>query len=968
MGSIARTAATGERPEVDSRRQDGFVGRTGQLATLAQLHVESTTRGRVVLIEGVAGAGKSRLIERFLADARDVGLLLKSFCYGSAEAGPYFPFLQALNTIELAGRLPPDWQSRGLVSADWRKLSGDARGQRARFLKEVSRAILDVARSSKTVLVVEDLHWADVGSLLLLNALLDAGAPGLFVICSTRTDEEALSETLQLLARLQQGAHRMTLPGLDLEEVGDLVARLAGPGLLAPDELRDAQELTDGNPLFLRELVLHLQETGQLQRQTLREAVTEALPSRMLGDLIDARLSLLPSRPRATIEAASVVGREFSAKLVAQVMGQPVSVTVDDLAVAVAKGFLRPQDTAHVGSYTFAHPLIQTRLYQSLVPSTRRAWHKRVARAGANEPPMALAHHYALGFGREAEAEAVRYCTTAAEQSEGVLAYETAAHFWDLALSCTDEDSLPLNAMLQRRLGWALWAAGNWTRATDVWNTAAQLFGALGDVDHEAELALALGDMLRFRLDLPRAVHWLERALTLLPEQAAEQRARALALLGSIRCLDAPGHDGLDLLQRAYHAAPNSHVDPIVAYWLAYGFLVSGDEARAHAISAEAIEEAQRTGNVRAITLLAGGRIQYELTHLRPAQAEHYAQVLEAAVDTTDAATLSQSLLSRALVLGYAGRWHQVKELCECWMGQVRLAGRFQVATARLIWAEAALALGHGQAALDEMRRAVVDLDEMRPLAPLHLARALLAAGETQAAAETVESAAPMAGESPRFAAARAMLGDLASRLDDAALWKSSLESLANERHPMLVVYVPISVDRVRGRLAARLKRWALAVECFERALAMLGEGGATWELAQTYLDYADMRRLRRRRGDDTKANALKIQAARLLATLGIDGRNAATAGPANGNRFGLTGRELEVIDLLTSGLRNQEIADTLTLSRRTVERHLENIFVKMGVKSRAEAIVLAVEDGLAAQLAARTAHTERIRRDTIVT
>jgi DNA-binding NarL/FixJ family response regulator len=58
----------------------------------------------------------------------------------------------------------------------------------------------------------------------------------------------------------------------------------------------------------------------------------------------------------------------------------------------------------------------------------------------------------------------------------------------------------------------------------------------------------------------------------------------------------------------------------------------------------------------------------------------------------------------------------------------------------------------------------------------------------------------------------------------------------------------------------------------------------------------------------------------------------------------GLSGREAEVLGLVASGHTNRAIASALGISERTVDRHVSNIFVKLGVTSRAAATAFAVE------------------------
>jgi DNA-binding CsgD family transcriptional regulator len=61
------------------------------------------------------------------------------------------------------------------------------------------------------------------------------------------------------------------------------------------------------------------------------------------------------------------------------------------------------------------------------------------------------------------------------------------------------------------------------------------------------------------------------------------------------------------------------------------------------------------------------------------------------------------------------------------------------------------------------------------------------------------------------------------------------------------------------------------------------------------------------------------------------------------GRPDGLTAREAEILNLLTAGNTNKEIAAKLVLSIHTIERHLQNAYRKIGVRNRADAAAYAV-------------------------
>jgi DNA-binding NarL/FixJ family response regulator len=78
--------------------------------------------------------------------------------------------------------------------------------------------------------------------------------------------------------------------------------------------------------------------------------------------------------------------------------------------------------------------------------------------------------------------------------------------------------------------------------------------------------------------------------------------------------------------------------------------------------------------------------------------------------------------------------------------------------------------------------------------------------------------------------------------------------------------------------------------------------------------------------------------------------RFALTSGTPSDTRTttGLTGREVEFLKLMTRGLSNKEIACEVDLSIRTVQGSLVQLFKKLGVGSRTEAVIYALKNGLA--------------------
>ena len=213
----------------------------------------------------------------------------------------------------------------------------------------------------------------------------------------------------------------------------------------------------------------------------------------------------------------------------------------------------------------------------------------------------------------------------------------------------------------------------------------------------------------------------------------------------------------------------------------------------------------------------------------------------------------------------------------------------------------------------------------------------------------------------------------------EAAIRRALVEiAEAGKRATMLPAYVEImlavgdleaarNASRELGSLAEGHKQGALgAIAAQARGAVGLAEGNPEtalpslrraveeWQRLEAPYEAARVRELVglacRALGDEDTA-ALELEAARAAYTeLGARPdltRIVSLAGRTPGDTHGLTGRELEVLRLVAAGETNKAIAAQLVLSERTVDRHVSNIFAKLGVSSRAAATAYAYEHGL---------------------
>ncbi|GAA4004238.1 AAA family ATPase [Allokutzneria multivorans] len=510
-----------------------FVGRGGAVAELtACLDRAAAGLGSLVLVAGEAGIGKTTLVERFAATAgeRDVRVLWGG-CWPGQGQSPYWPFVQVLRGC-VADR-GWDWVS-GLVGGDARYLSRvlperadseDAVGAgaedestRFRLFDTLTRVLVGCAGERPLLVVLEDLHWADEGSLRYLEFLGHQLRQAGLVVIGTYRDVDAEDSTLtERLPQLRRFGPRVDLTGLDREEVGQLMRSITLA--LPPAELvARVHRSSGGNPLFAGEVARLLGAGGS----------GSDIPA-AVEHVIDRRLALLGEEEVSLLSTAAVLGAEFDPAELAEL----ANIALADVRGRLAESFRRRVLVAG-DRLRFVHALLRDALYRRLAVADREALHRRAGKAilarATDQGAVAsrVAHHFAHGNGPH---QAVQYDVLAGKHAMRSLAFEDAVRHFARASSAVAESEGAQRCDILMNLALAQWRSGNGKLAAQTYQDAFELAKAIGDV---RSLGLAaLGCCVRDELwaNEPKLITNLEYALDALQDKDSALRARLLARL-----------------------------------------------------------------------------------------------------------------------------------------------------------------------------------------------------------------------------------------------------------------------------------------------------------------------------------------------------------------------------------------------------------------------------------------------------
>jgi DNA-binding CsgD family transcriptional regulator len=869
------------RPD-SSMHVDVLVERERELAVLETAFEEARAgRGRVALVTAEAGGGKTALIDRFCADRAGPARVLRGACDSLFTPRPLGPI--------------HDFDNIGPRLAE--RLRDGA------IPYQVAEALIDDLHAhAPTLLVVEDIHWADEASLDVLRLVSRriAATRALMVLSYRDEGLDARHPVRIMVGELASGLFALRLSLAPLSPAA--VAQLAEPFGGDPDEL---YRVTGGNPFFVTEVLAS--GNGSIP-STVRDAVL-------------ARAARLCSTARAVLDAVAIAPLQIELWLLEALAGEDVVA----LEECLSSGMLVD---AGSGAVAFRHELARLTIEEAIEPRRRLSLH-RAALASLAAPPAGLPDAARLAHHADAAGDAdavLRFAPGAADRAAALGAHREAAAQYARALRYGDQLAPGERGDLLRKRAISCTLTDQYDDALAAATEAIDEYRKIGDRMRE-------GDALRIRSD----VGWC-------PGYIAQCRRDAT--------------DAVSLLE----AVPPSR-ELGLAYANLGGVHKDAEENEGKAWSARAIEIGQDVG---APDVVIRAQTDIGATEVRAGASEGLARLEDTLASAREKGLVEQvgriylNLLGSASEVRDYGitRRHLAAGLQHCSDHGLELYRLYLLA----FGARVALDTGRWDEAVDGAKAVLrvprcSTTPRILTLVVLALVRARRGDPEVLTLLDEAWALAEPTGELPRIgpvAVARAEAAWLVGRPDeiveatDAALdlavtrqsrWRIG-ELLAWRRRAGVPDEVAVAP---RGPFAAQIVGdWQQAAEewtrigCpYEAALALADAG----EEQPLRLALAELQRL--------EARPAAAIASRRLRELGVKGVSRGPRASTRANAAALTARELDVLRLLADGLRNAAIAERLFLSLRTVEHHVSAILGKLGVRSRSEAVAEAGRLGL---------------------
>lgn len=571
--------------------EGSLVGREGELSRIdAQLEVAAGGAGRLLMLAGEPGIGKTRIAQEATLRARALGFATAfGRCYESQQSVPYYPFLDALSTVYRASpagvrsQIAQRWPLLPrLIPAAGSSPSGSQFGsqdEQQRLFWSVTEFLRQMAEERPLALFLDDLQWADSSSIELLQHVARHTRSSAIYLLGTYRDVDVGRDHLLQRAMLELAREhlleRVTVASLDANDTASLVADRVGSEVAA-SFASAIHERTDGNPFFTEEIVRSLLERGEVRPEEAQPDARDVEIPETVRATISQRLIRLADTTQDILRSACVLGQTFLFEDLQEMHGAAETEVDEALREAVTAGLLREMDEDR---YTFGHALARETLYGDLSPRRRRLLHRRAGETLERLPERVrerrageLASHFTSGGD---PVRALPYAVMVGDRAASAFAHDEAETYYREALRLAgDAEDSPRRAEIAEKLGGLLTAMIRYPPALIVLEEAAAAYRQIGDTESEGRVVAQIGRVHLSRASGP-------------PLDGIERLAGYLAGGGDARA--------------GTRAALQSVLGKLLVAAERY------DEARTESLAAAAVAEEVGDGGVRAESMITAG-------------------------------------------------------------------------------------------------------------------------------------------------------------------------------------------------------------------------------------------------------------------------------------------------------------------------------------------------------------------------
>ena len=968
-----------------------LVGRESEKQSLSEAYEEARQgSGNIALIRGEPGIGKSCLASTFAEAIKDESTwVVYGQCHETLGSPPFWPWLQILRNLQLTDDslgLSPAAIFGDLAAADKQQqsrpsslLSSDVGSEQFLLFSKISNVLAQYASQRTLILVIDDLHWADKSSLLLLSHICRRLSQQAMLVIGTYRDIEItrkhpLFESLGDIGR-QANLRRIALKGLSEQDVSGFIENTVSQAL-TPEILKSLYEKTEGNPLFVSEVARILQQAdfnqagGQMSIE-IPEGIQEA---------IGRRLNQLSPQCNELLPLAAVIGRKFGLPVLSQLLPESEQIgLLETLEEAVSRGIIEQRQNT-VAEFQFCHVLTRDILYDELSLAQKITLHRRVADAlvqlsdGDSEVSAGeIARHYYNAIQGGQSDAAVDYAIEAAEHAIKLAAYDEAREYYELAMDVFNLDErryAKRKAEVYYHIVECVHAVGSTTQVTA---DACELALGAARQTQQYEIFALTACRLVFVERRPRrsneGLKVIEEALSYLSEDDLLTRANLLAYHAMSLCFNGRRGDAERVAFEALAVAQSCGDKLVLCNSLCMALLVL--RGRPEKLSerirlgeqavALAIEISESTGH---LPILNDPREWLIMTYQELGDMDRVTaliQQLETSIEQVYSfkgdyfcagANANQAL--------FEGRWQQAETLIEAAseLGARKLDGSaegvygvqmfmlnrelgrlpmVQGALKRMlandnnaIWAPALLATYTELGLLDEARDIFEQLaaNDFRPL-----------------------------GEGELFLTCLVYMIEACVELNDTDRAGALYQRLVPYSGQMLPHATAVShgpADLYLGMMSSLINNLDEAQQLFGKATALCEKSAPN--MWQAHIKYRHAQVLKRHNfsGGKSSFEELVNDARSCAQNMGMVNLLAKIEKLEGDSRLenrdqlnGLTRRELEVLHLITQGKSNKHIASELNRSLATVATHVRAILSKTHTANRTEAAAFATEHNL---------------------